>query len=308
MNEAELASKSFGEMAGIRETATTQEEANTYGNYEHRAYSRESVSDTPGMKAALPIAIPAYYVGKKTGLITGSRSEPSIEQMAQSYTGYVEGMVNEHGALVANPMVMAGVMSTDLVKGGVEAIKTAIPVWERSWQKVVSAVKDTVSDSSGSLPWEKKWQKEDVSIANSLQKPKETVQSEHTVDTLFPKLIQAESRGVHIDPETGKLFKSPRGALGITQLMPDTTAKPGYGIKPLQDHSEKEYIRFGREYLQKMYDKFQDWEKALAAYNAGPGSIIKAENKAKESGGVWSDYLPRPKETLPYIKTILRKE
>lgn len=308
MNESELATKSFGEMVGIRETATNQEEANTYGNYEHRAYSREEVSKngTPGMKVALPLAIPAYYVGKKTGMIEGSRSEPSLEQVKQAYTGYAEGMVTEHGVALANPMEVGRIMATDLVKGGVEAIKTAIPVWERTWQKVVDTVKETVSPSESNMPWNKTWQKEDVSVASTGTKEnKLTDTSSYSVETLFPKLIQAESQGIHIDPDTGKLLKSPRGALGITQLMPETMAKPGYGVKPLKDHSEQEHIRFGKEYLQAMYNKFQDWEKALAAYNAGPGTIIKAEIRADKEGGTWKDKLPVPKETLNYLKKIL---
>ena len=125
-----------------------------------------------------------------------------------------------------------------------------------------------------------------------------------TVDTIFPKLLQQESGGKHVD-EKGNLITSPAGAEGITQLMPQTARKPGYGIAPVKDQSEGEYLRVGKEYLAKMYEKFGDWEKALAAYNAGVGNVTKAIGKAERFGGRWQTHLPKPEETLPYITNIL---
>lgn len=131
--------------------------------------------------------------------------------------------------------------------------------------------------------------------------------AEHNIDTVFPALIQAESRGVHLDEKTGKMLTSGKGAEGISQLLPSTAKKPGYGLQPVKDKSEEEYSRLGKEYLQKLYDKFGNWEKALAAYNAGPGNVMKAEGKADRFGGDWKEYLPKKEETLPYIKKILGK-
>ena len=125
-----------------------------------------------------------------------------------------------------------------------------------------------------------------------------------TVDTIFPRLLKQESGGKHVD-EKGNLITSPAGAEGITQLMPQTAKKPGYGIAPVRDKSEEEYLRVGKEYLAKMYEKFGDWEKALAAYNAGVGNVTKAIGKAERFGGGWKQYLPRKEETLPYITNIL---
>ena len=130
---------------------------------------------------------------------------------------------------------------------------------------------------------------------------------EHSIESIFPALIQAESGGKHIDEKTGKLTTSGRGAEGISQLLPSTAKKPGYGLQPVKDKSEEEYSRLGKEYLQKMYEKFGNWEKALAAYNAGVGNVIKAEGKAERFGGDWKEYLPKKDETLPYIKKILGK-
>ena len=57
------------------------------------------------------------------------------------------------------------------------------------------------------------------------------------MDSVFSKLIQAESRGKHTDAK-GNLTTSHVGAQGITQLMPSTAAKPGFGIQGVKDQSE----------------------------------------------------------------------
>lgn len=128
---------------------------------------------------------------------------------------------------------------------------------------------------------------------------------EHSFDTIFQNLIQQESKGVHT-MDNGRLITSKAGAQGITQLMPKTASKPGFGIEPVKDKSESEYKRVGKEYLQALYNKFGDWEKALAAYNFGLGNVQKAIGKEERFGGSWKDQLPE--ETQNYIKNILGKK
>lgn len=124
-------------------------------------------------------------------------------------------------------------------------------------------------------------------------------------ESIFANLKVAESGGRHLNAQ-GKLTTSTAGAEGITQVMPKTQADPGYGVKPMKDKSQAEFERVGREYLQAMYREYDgDWEKALAAYNAGPGNLNRAISKANAQGGHWKDYLPKPEETLPYIDKIL---
>lgn len=122
------------------------------------------------------------------------------------------------------------------------------------------------------------------------------------IDELFKRVISAESGGKHYD-EKGGLLTSPAGAQGITQLMPDTARNPGFGIQGVQNASESEYKRVGREYLGALMSRYNgDKEKALAAYNAGLGWVDKAIEKG---GRNWKDYLPKKEETLPYLKKIL---
>lgn len=92
-----------------------------------------------------------------------------------------------------------------------------------------------------------------------------TGSSREVAKQVMGALIQQESGGNH-----GAI--SPKGARGITQVMPKTGEDPGFGVAPLRDQSEAEYRRFGEDYLTAMLDRYGgDLELALAAYNAGPG-------------------------------------
>ena len=103
-----------------------------------------------------------------------------------------------------------------------------------------------------------------------------TGSSREVARQVMDALIQQESGGDHS-------AVSPKGARGITQVMPKTGTDPGFGVAPLRDQSEAEYRRFGEDYLTAMLDRYGgDLELALAAYNAGPG---RADQWAKESGG-----------------------
>lgn len=88
---------------------------------------------------------------------------------------------------------------------------------------------------------------------------------------------------------------SPAGAVGIAQIMPATARDPGYGIAPVSNRNDpEESLRFGAQYMRAMLDKYGgDYGLALAAYNAGPGSVDKA-------GGI-----PAFEETQNYVNSIL---
>lgn len=97
-------------------------------------------------------------------------------------------------------------------------------------------------------------------------------------EKLLPFLIKQESDG---DPTA----VSVKGARGVTQVMPATGSDPGYGVAPMKDQSVAEQTRFGKDYLTAMLNKYDgNVEKALAAYNAGPGAVdgwtTASENRA----------------------------
>jgi len=121
------------------------------------------------------------------------------------------------------------------------------------------------------------------------------------VDQIVTRLIEKESKGLHTNPTTRQLVESPKGAKGITQVMPATGIDPGYGVKPLQNNTEAEYKRFGRDYFVAMLKEFNnDPAKALAAYNWGPD---KVKSTVKKHGESWFTKLPN--ETKDYVVSIL---
>lgn len=119
-------------------------------------------------------------------------------------------------------------------------------------------------------------------------------------ESLFNSLIYQESRGVHRNPD-GTLLRSPAGALGITQVMPATGRAPGFGVAPLRNDSEEEYLRFGRDYLNAMINYYDgDIARALGAYNWGSGNVNRAY---ATHGKDWIKYAPQ--ETQDYLSKIL---
>ena len=91
--------------------------------------------------------------------------------------------------------------------------------------------------------------------------------NEDKVARLLPHLVKQESGG---NPNA----VSPKGAIGLAQVMPATATNPGYGVAPLRDSSPQENVRFGHDYLLALMNQYGgDERKALAAYNAGPGRV-----------------------------------
>ena len=101
---------------------------------------------------------------------------------------------------------------------------------------------------------------------------------------LLAAVVEAESG---YDPRA----VSPRGALGLMQLMPATAAHYG-ATEPADPRAN---VRAGARYLRDLLRRFDDdLELALAAYNAGPGNVTRY-------GGV-----PPFRETTRYVERVLR--
>jgi hypothetical protein len=94
---------------------------------------------------------------------------------------------------------------------------------------------------------------------------------------------------------------SPRGAVGLMQIMPATAER--YGLSgdkkvPLQKKltDPRTNIRTGVRYLRYLIDLFPGrLDLALAAYNAGEGAVQRAGNK-----------VPNFRETQNYVKTVMQ--
>jgi LysM repeat protein len=84
------------------------------------------------------------------------------------------------------------------------------------------------------------------------------------------------------------------GETGAWQTIAGTLKDPGYGVEPARDNSPEELARVGKDYANAMYNKYRDPEKALAAYNAGPGAVDKAIRAASmRPGSDWKDFIPK---------------
>ena len=62
------------------------------GPLEHGAFVEEAVRENPLMALPMAAAIPAYTLGKATGLISGTRSPASVDEMVEAYKGMIRGL------------------------------------------------------------------------------------------------------------------------------------------------------------------------------------------------------------------------
>lgn len=92
--------------------------------------------------------------------------------------------------------------------------------------------------------------------------------------------------------------QSEAGAMGIMQLMPGTAE--GLGVDPSDLRGN---LEGGAKYLRQMLDKYDgDVEKALAAYNAGPGSLDSVNGDISQLSGETQKYLPSVMERYNKFK------
>ncbi|TGM03589.1 lytic transglycosylase domain-containing protein [Leptospira barantonii] len=119
------------------------------------------------------------------------------------------------------------------------------------------------------------------------------------VEPTLAEIIRKESEKNHVDPslvqsvikaESG--FKanavSPKGAIGLMQLMPSTANL--LGVDDPSDPAEN--VAGGTKFLSDLLSKYKNLDHALAAYNAGPGAVDRY-------GGV-----PPYKETQKYVEKV----
>jgi len=121
--------------------------------------------------------------------------------------------------------------------------------------------------------------------------------AQQTFEELVAAVKQAESRGKRYAADGKTLTTSPKGALGEMQVMPGTIKDPGFGVTPAKSSSPDEIARVGVDYLQAMKQKYGDTEKALIAYNWGPGSTDKWI-----AAGAKPEKLPE--ETRTYVQRV----
>ena len=99
---------------------------------------------------------------------------------------------------------------------------------------------------------------------------------------LVKAVIHAESA---FDPKA----VSPKGAMGLMQLMPATAEELGVA-RPFQ---ATQNVYGGTRYLRALHNRYGSWTHTLAAYNAGPGAVDQYRG------------VPPYTETRQYVKRVL---
>ncbi len=106
--------------------------------------------------------------------------------------------------------------------------------------------------------------------------------------------------------------RSPVGAAGLFQLMPDTAKRFGLSLWPRDQRLQPDAnARASAQYLKLLYERFKDWRLALAAYNSGEGTVQRLLKK--HNARTFDEIATRlPAETQMFVPKVeavlLRRE
>jgi membrane-bound lytic murein transglycosylase D len=99
---------------------------------------------------------------------------------------------------------------------------------------------------------------------------------------------------------------SSAAASGLWQFIPETGR--AYGLRQTawvdERNSLEKATRASARYLKDLYNRFNNWELAMAAYNTGPGNIERAISRSG-SRSFWKIYPYIAQETRNYVPNIL---
>jgi transglycosylase-like protein with SLT domain len=115
-----------------------------------------------------------------------------------------------------------------------------------------------------------------------------------------------------VESKFDTLARSPIGAVGLFQLMPDTATSLGLALAPWDQRLQPEKnARAAARYLKVLHGMFHDWRLAIAAYNGGEGLVGRLlERRGAHSYDEIAAELPTETQTyVPKVEVIiLRRE
>ncbi len=123
-----------------------------------------------------------------------------------------------------------------------------------------------------------------------------------------PELVWIAEVESSFDPRA----RSPVGAVGLFQLMPATAKRYGLRTWPL-DHRLRpdDSARAAAKYLEYLHGHFKDWRLALAAYNAGEGTVqnLLQRHKARTFDAIATHLPAETQMFVPRVEaTLARRE
>ncbi|MBR5323915.1 MAG: LysM peptidoglycan-binding domain-containing protein [Muribaculaceae bacterium] len=100
---------------------------------------------------------------------------------------------------------------------------------------------------------------------------------------------------------------SKAGASGLWQIMPKTAKGLGLEVNSLVDERRSPIASSdaAAKYLKELYNIYNDWSLAIAAYNCGPGNVNKAIVRSGGKKDFWGIYHHLPRETRGYVPAFI---
>ncbi|WP_241558294.1 lytic transglycosylase domain-containing protein [Mariniphaga sediminis] len=97
------------------------------------------------------------------------------------------------------------------------------------------------------------------------------------------------------------------GANGLWQFMYGTGKQMGLEISSFVDERRDplKSTEAAAKYFKYLYDTYEDWFLAIAAYNCGPGNVNRAIRRAGNKRNYWEIYYRLPRETRGYVPAFV---
>jgi len=101
--------------------------------------------------------------------------------------------------------------------------------------------------------------------------------------------------------------KSRAGAMGLWQFMYGTGKFVKLEITSFVDERRDplKSSEAAAKYLKSLYDIYNDWHLAIAAYNCGPGNVNRAIRRSGGKTNYWEIYYLLPRETRGYVPLFI---